>query len=33
MNRQEDFINSLTDRQILADEEDAGIGSPASTRA
>ncbi len=24
MNRQEDFIDSLTDRQTLADEEDAG---------
>ena len=28
MNRQEDFINSLTDRQLLADEEDTGHRFP-----
>ena len=28
MNRQEDFIDSLTDRQLLADEEDAGHRFP-----
>ena len=28
MNRQEDFSDSLTDRQLLADEEDAGHRFP-----